>query len=529
MTRALLKKQMMEVFAWLYEDKKSGKIRGKNQIIGYGLLYLLLFGFLGVIFYMLADGMCEPFLSIGMGWLYWCIMGLVAVFLGVFGSVFNTYASLYQAKDNDLLLSMPIPASRILLVRLSGVYVMGLMYELLVMIPTVIVWFIKAPFSLAGAVCVVLIPFVLSLFILVLSAVLGWVVALITSRLKNKNLITVFISLIFIVAYYYFYSRAYAMLQNLLQQAEMIGDKIKNILFPFYHMGLAAEGNLLSMLIFSGIMIALLAVTYLVLAKSFIRLVTANRGSAKAVYKEQRAKCQTVEMALLKKELSRFYTSSTYMLNCGLGIVFMIVAAVVLVWKRDMISTFTDMGLSQELLTMIGIAGIGYIAAMNDISAPSISLEGKNIWLTQVLPVTGRQVLMSKFKLHLLLTVIPAVPLVIVALCLLSPSWPFYVLMPMTLLLFIVVMDALGLCLNLKMPNLKWTNEMVPIKQSMPVMLTLFGGWVLIAILAVIYWLLSSVLSASLYLVLVCLVLGGAAFVLLRYLRHTGAEIFENL
>lgn len=43
-------------------------------------------------------------------------------------------SSLYQAKDNDMLLSMPIPTSRILLVRLSGVYAMGLMYELIDML-----------------------------------------------------------------------------------------------------------------------------------------------------------------------------------------------------------------------------------------------------------------------------------------------------------------------------------------------------------------------------------------------------------
>ena len=72
-------------------------------------------------------------------------MGLLALFMGVFGSVFNTYASLYQAKDNDLLLSMPIPSGKILLVRLSGVYAMGLMYEVSVMIPTLVVWFMTAP------------------------------------------------------------------------------------------------------------------------------------------------------------------------------------------------------------------------------------------------------------------------------------------------------------------------------------------------------------------------------------------------
>ena len=40
------------------------------------------------------------------------LMGLLAVFLGAFGSVFNTYSGLYLAKDNDLLLSMPMLSLR---------------------------------------------------------------------------------------------------------------------------------------------------------------------------------------------------------------------------------------------------------------------------------------------------------------------------------------------------------------------------------------------------------------------------------
>ncbi len=120
MTKALLKKQMMEVFSWLYQDKKSGKHRTAKGAVGCALLYLLLFGFLGVMFGAAAVSLCKPLLLNDMGWLYWCLMGLIAIFFGVFGSVFNTYSSLYQAKDNDLLLSMPVPVSRILLIRLSG-------------------------------------------------------------------------------------------------------------------------------------------------------------------------------------------------------------------------------------------------------------------------------------------------------------------------------------------------------------------------------------------------------------------------
>ena len=47
MTRVLLKKQMMEVFSWLYRDNKKGTNRSKAGIIGYSVLYLCLFAVVG--------------------------------------------------------------------------------------------------------------------------------------------------------------------------------------------------------------------------------------------------------------------------------------------------------------------------------------------------------------------------------------------------------------------------------------------------------------------------------------------------
>ena len=136
MTKALFKKQMMEVFSWVYRNKKSGKNRSRQGLAAYILLYLFIFAFLGSVFYKVADMLCAPLAGAGLGWLYFALMGLIAVALGVFGSVFSTYSSLYMAKDNDFLLSMPIPAPKILLIRLAGVFAMGLLYELIVMIPT---------------------------------------------------------------------------------------------------------------------------------------------------------------------------------------------------------------------------------------------------------------------------------------------------------------------------------------------------------------------------------------------------------
>ena len=529
MTKALFRKQMMEVFSWVYKNKKTGKLRSASGIVGYILLYLFLFGILGFVFFSAAMMLCMPLVSIGMGWLYWCLMGLIALFLGVFGSVFNTYASLYQAKDNDLLLAMPVPPSQILLARLSGVYAIGLMYELIVMIPTQIVWFLHMPFSVAGTVSVILIPLILSVLILVLSAILGWVVALIAGHLKHKNILVVFVSLVFIAAYYYFYSQAYAMLQMILLNAEAVGGKLKTVLYPLYHMGKAAEGNWLSLLVFAGMIGILFVIIYAVLSHSFLKLATTNRGAAKRAYKEQKSKSRSIGGALLHKELRRFLGSSNYMLNCGLGILFMPIAAVALVWKAEAVQTFLSVMSLQEYLPLLAVGAVCLLAAMNDMTAPSVSLEGNNLWLAQALPISGKQALLAKLKLHLLLTLIPAVPLIAAVEWLIKPTPFFAILIPVAVALFVLLMAALGLAINLKMPNLNWSSEIVPIKQSMSVTLALFGGWVIAAVLVGLYFLLGNFVSLLAYFAVMCGLLLVFCCVLLRWLMTKGARIFSTL
>ena len=50
---------------------------------------------------------------------------------------------------------------------------------------------------------------------------------------------------------------------------------------------------------------------------------------------------------------------------------------------------------------------------------------------------------------------------------------------------FVLLMALFGLFLGLKMPNLSWTNEITPIKQSACVTLALLGGFAYIVLLAV--------------------------------------------
>lgn len=531
MIKTLLKKQMAESFSWLYYNRKNGKRRDAKGIAVYVLMYVFIFGILGYLFFQMAFNLCPPLCSIGYGWLYFAIISFVAVFLGVFGSVFNTFSSLYQAKDNDMLLAMPIPASKILIMRLSGVYAMGLMYELIAMIPALIVWFMYGSVNILGVVFSIILPFVLSLFILTLSCILGWIVAVISSKMRNKSFITVILSLGFIAAYYYVYVKAYSLLTSIITNAESVSASVKTYLYPFYHMGRAAEGNVLSMLIFTGIIAAVFAVVYIILEHGFLKLATANKGAKKIKYKEKKVKAGNASKALFKKELKRFTGSPNYMLNCGLGIIIMLIAAAAMLIKghvlAEMLPKLYDG--AESIIPLIIAATLCSITTMNDITAPSVSLEGKNLWLVQVLPVSSWDVLKAKLKLHLALTIPPAAILIISTLIVFKPTIEFMFLIPVSVIAFILTMALFGLFMNLKFPNLNWTNEVVPIKQSFSVTAALFGGWVLVIVMAVIYFLVRNIFIPALYLAFASLLLIILSAVMFVWIKNKGAKVFSEL
>ena len=170
------------------------------------------------------------------------------------------------------------------------------------------------------------------------------------------------------------------------------------------------------------------------------------------------------------------------------------------------------------------------LSAMNDTTAPSVSLEGKQLWLAQSLPVSPWQVLRAKLRLQLLITV-PPMLLCLVCLLAVYPGSPLELLfIAVTALSYALLMALLGLFLGLKMPNLSWTNEVVPIKQSACVALSLFGGWIVAAIPGALY-LLTGIgsLDPLLYLSVVTALVLILSAVLSLWVKKTGSCIFAAL
>ena len=169
------------------------------------------------------------------------------------------------------------------------------------------------------------------------------------------------------------------------------------------------------------------------------------------------------------------------------------------------------------------------LAGSNDITAPSVSLEGKSLWIAQSLPIDPWQALRAKLGLHLLIT---ELPLMLCAVCVAAVSGldflhaALVVVVPMV---YVVLSAAFGLFMGLKRPNLTWTSEVAPIKQGLAVFLSMFGGWVLAAGLGFLYYALMAHLGAAAFLLAATALFIVLALVLLRWLKTSGAKIYAHL
>ena len=147
----------------------------------------------------------------------------------------------------------------------------------------------------------------------------------------------------------------------------------------------------------------------------------------------------------------------------------------------------------------------------------------------QSLPVTPWQVLRAKLTMQLLLTAAPmAVCLVCAALAVPMTAAELAMLTAVSLL-FTAFSALLGLFLGLRMPNLTWTREIIPIKQSASVAIALFGGWGYAAVLGGGYLLAGWHLGAALYMGCFAAATLAACIVLYLWLKKRGSAVLASL
>lgn len=238
-------------------------------------------------------------------------------------------------------------------------------------------------------------------------------VAKISQKLKHKSLITVLVSLAVIGVYYFVYFKVQSLIQDLLANATVYGARIKGTAYPVYLFGSIGVGDIRTSVIVSVAVAVLFFLMWVLLSHSFLQIATSTGKVIHREYREKYSRQRSIDAALLGREISRFTASPNYMLNCGL-------------------------------------------ASMNFMTAPSVSLEGKSIWLLQSLPVEPWRIFRAKISMQLLLT---GLPLLLCVMCTVT-VYSMYSLQLLMILLFggsyVWLMALIGLFLGVMfMPGWK--------------------------------------------------------------------------
>lgn len=533
MLKTLIKKQLKELGYMYFRSKNKNNAFDKKNIILKVLLFSFLYLSLAVSFFAIGFALIESAHEFNMDWLYFAFMGSIALSLSTFANMFFAYSNLFMAKDNDLMLALPIKSKDIVLSKFIANFINCFVYASMVFIPAIVqycIFYKGYQVIIFGLISLILI----SLISLVFANIIGFIISKISKYFKNRAYITVIITLLFLVVYYYFCFHLENYIESLAQNIQNLEVVYTTSLGIFYFIGMGTIGNLIHLLIATIIVVTIFGLCFLFIQNQYLKVIMTSSKDKKREYNLQVSKSNSLFSALIKKELKHFVSNATYLLNCGFGSIILIgIGIASFIYKARIHLIILEMnvifGPIEEYIPLIIIAGLLFILSVSYYATPSVSLEGNNYWIVRSLPLDSYKVLDAKRYFEFLINGLPALFAII---CIILNVNIQKEAMPILVVLVIVMTYAISyihVSIGVLTARLDWTNEAVVIKQNLGCMIDIFGGWALIAALGFIYYLLMDKITVIqyMYALLVVFILIGK--LLQKWLQTKGTQLFEKL
>ena len=435
--------------------------------------------------------------------------------------IYKSMTIVFDSKDNDLLLSLPIKNTTILFVRIFKLVLYQYIFNLMYILPAYIVYcFIEKPsisFYPISLIMILLIPLIPT----VIACLIGLMAKVLFNKMKkNKIMQTVFSLAFFLVILYYSFNNN-GMTESIIPTLIKFHDAIIKYYYPIgLYMNLINNATLIGTIklilvniLPFGLFIFMLSLYYFkILSRSKNMSITTNN-------KEIKIKSQKPVISLAIKEIKKYLFSPVYMMNTLFGLILIIIITFILVIKGEeaVLSLFTNSlkGISSNLLFYFLIVVFG---GFTTISSSSISFEGKTINITKSLPISIKDIFNSK----ILYCYIIELPFMLISLLIYTifykPKLLVFIALLSIILLIIFITAVIGLIINLKYPKLNYTNDTEVVKQSLSVILSLFLGIGVIVfsiVLVLLVSMLSSIKTAIFIHLLAMILLSAILYILL--------------
>ena len=219
-----------------------------------------------------------------------------------------------------------------------------------------------------------------------------------------------------------------------------------------------------------------------------------------------------------------------YILNASFGSILLIVGAVLLIiYHETPVMLLRELPILHRFTGAAGVIIICFMMSTNVISAPSVSLENKNLWISRSLPIHSGKMLLSKAACHFVVT-LPAV---------LIGAASYIIAVPVSLIdavativaptVFTAFCALVGVTVNLQFPKSDYINETAVIKQSPSVIISMLVNIGALLIPVGIYIFTAALIPSFVFMLLFSLMLAAVCVLLCRYLTHGGADRLESL
>ncbi|MFR6328007.1 MAG: hypothetical protein ACLUOI_03775 [Eisenbergiella sp.] len=328
-------------------------------------------------------------------------------------TLFKAGPVLFAAGDYDMLTALPVRPFSIIVSRLLHMYVSSLMLSLLTMIPSCLLYgWMAGPspwFYAAAVISVLFVPLVP----LTAASLLGTLIMAAGSRVKHKNILIIFLSLVCtmgVLALSLLFSfRAEDM--NMADMAGMIKLGVDQVIvfirWPECMAGIV-DGNIAALAGFPAISLGVFLLFSALVQWKYVSISSAlHSHAAKKNYRMQAQKKSSLLKALYIKEIKRYFASNIYVLNTLIGYILMVAIAVMLAFTGiDKLEGYLTMSGGESLTLPFPLGNLvpfllSLMLMMGSTTASSISMEGKQWWIPKSLPIPARTILDSKMLVGL--------------------------------------------------------------------------------------------------------------------------------
>lgn len=460
-------------------------------------------------------------------------------FITLLEGIYKSGNLLFNCKDDNLLLSLPIKRSTVLFIRIFKFYIFELLYNSIFLLPSLIVYAkytnpdITFYFvSFIGLLMFPIIP-------ILLSSVIGLLITSLSSKFKVKNIIQTVITILLLLIVMYFSYNSKSTLTELAQNASSLNDIITKIYYPAgAYIDLVTNFKIIKLIEFIIINLGLFIITVLIIGKVYFNVNSNVKSTSKnKTTKDYKIKVKTPIKALIKKELNRFVNSPVFITNASFGLVLFILGCIYILFKFESAAQFlikSNPSLTIEniknYLPIIILAFICFTSFMTSITSSMISLEGKTINILKSLPLKPYTIIKAK----VLSAILIMIPCILIGDIILFIKFNFDLLSIITIIIASIILplisSTIGILVNLKYPRMDAKNDTEVVKQSMSSTVSVFIGLALIGItLFLLYTAYNMKLGVITIMISFVLLYTLICISLLLILKKTCEKSFDNI